>query len=77
MKQDGEFTRALAPHFESREVQFSASKLGMWLFLGTEIMLFGGLFCIYAILRGTHPEAFEYGHRYLDTNWGMLNTLGS
>ncbi|MCA9436713.1 MAG: hypothetical protein KC978_13090 [Candidatus Omnitrophica bacterium] len=75
LDRDGDFTRALAPHFDSEEVQFSASKLGMWLFLGTEILLFGGLFCIYAIFRATHPEAFEYGHRYLDTNWGTINTL--
>ncbi len=65
----------LAPHFDSVAVQFNASKLGMWLFLGTEILLFGGLFCVYTIFRGTHPEAFEYGHHYLDTNWGVINTL--
>lgn len=65
----------LAPHFGSMETQVRAGKLGMWLFLATEIMLFGGLFCIYAIFRAIHPEAFDYGHFYLDRTWGLLNTL--
>ncbi len=38
-----------------------AAKLGMWVFLGTEILMFGGLFCAYSIYRNLHPEAFEFG----------------
>ena len=46
----------------------------MWLFIATEILMFGGLFCAYAILRGNHPEVFEFGSRFLDRRWGFLNT---
>ena len=46
----------------------------MWLFLATEVLLFGGLFCAYAVWRGNHPEIFAYGSQYLDTFWGALNT---
>lgn len=67
--------RFLAHHFDSHEQQFAASRLGMWIFLGTEILLFSGLFCAYAIYRNSHPELFAYGARYLDTGWGFLNTL--
>jgi cytochrome c oxidase subunit III len=65
----------LAHHFQTLPQQFDASKLGMWLFLATEVLLFGGLFCAYAVARGNHPELFEYGHRYLDTGWGAINTV--
>jgi cytochrome c oxidase subunit 3 len=67
--------RFLAHHFDSHEQQFAASRLGMWIFLGTEILLFSGLFCAYAIYRNAHPELFAYGARFLDTGWGFLNTL--
>lgn len=65
----------LAHHFDSSTQQFSAAKLGMWIFLGTEILLFSGLFCLYAVFRGNHPEVFHYAHQFLDKNWGALNTL--
>jgi cytochrome c oxidase subunit 3 len=47
----------------------------MWLFLATEILLFGGLFCAYAVYRANHPEIFLYAHRFLDANLGGLNTI--
>jgi cytochrome c oxidase subunit 3 len=65
----------LAHHFETPSQQFESGKLGMWLFLATELLMFGGLFCAYAIYRGNHPEIFEYGHRFLDVKWGGINTL--
>ncbi len=46
----------------------------MWLFLTTEILLFGGLFVAYAVWRANHPEIFLYGSQFLDTFWGGLNT---
>ncbi|RJP21911.1 MAG: cytochrome c oxidase subunit 3 family protein [Candidatus Omnitrophota bacterium] len=46
----------------------------MWLFLVTEIVLFGGLFCAYAVYRANHPEIFVYAHKYLDVSLGALNT---
>ncbi|QDU84066.1 Cytochrome c oxidase subunit 3 [Planctomycetes bacterium Pla163] len=65
----------LAHHFESHEQQFDAGKLGIWVFLVTEILFFSGLFCAYAIWRGLHPEVFIYSHHYLDTFWGAVNTV--
>ncbi len=65
----------LAHHFDSHKQQFEASKLGMWLFLMTEILLFGGLFCAYAVYRANHPEIFIYAHTFLDTNMGAINTV--
>jgi hypothetical protein len=47
----------------------------MWLFLATEILLFGGLFCAYAVYRANHPEIFIFGHHFLDKNLGALNTV--
>jgi cytochrome c oxidase subunit 3 len=65
----------LAHHFDSSEQQFSAGKLGMWLFLSTEILLFGGLFVAYSVYRGNHPEIFEFAHHFLDTKLGGINTV--
>lgn len=65
----------LAHHFETRQQQFDAAKLGMWLFLATEFLLFGGLFCAYAVLRSRQPELFDYGSRFLDTRLGATNTV--
>ena len=65
----------VAHHFSSWGQQLAAGKLGMWIFLATEILLFGGLFCAYAVYRSNHPEVFVYAHRYLDKNLGGLNTL--
>jgi len=65
----------LAHHFRSPRQQFESGKLGMWLFLATEVLMFGGLFCAYAIYRGNHPDIFEYGSRFLDVRWGAINTV--
>lgn len=64
----------LAHHFESPQQQYQSAKVGMWVFLGTELLMFGGLFCAYAVYRHSHPEVFEYAHRALDTNLGAINT---
>jgi len=70
----GEQPAFLAHHFETPEQQFSTGKLGMWVFLLTEILLFSGLFCAYAVYRANHPEIFEYAHRYLSKTLGAINT---
>ncbi len=62
-------------HFVDMDQQMEAGKLGMWLFLATEVLLFGGLFAAYAIGRALHPEAFEYGASKLDRVMGGINTL--
>lgn len=56
------------------EQQFDASKIGMWLFLATEILLFGGLFVGFGIMQARHTEAFIAGHLHLDWQMGALNT---
>jgi cytochrome c oxidase subunit 3 len=65
----------LAGHFDTLPQQLDASRLGMWIFLATELLLFGGLFCVYAVLRARSPELFTYGHRFLDVGWGAINTV--
>lgn len=65
----------LAHHFDTPEQQAQTGKLGMWVFLGTEILMFGGLFCAYSVYRHNHPEVFEYAHQYLNKMWGAINTL--
>jgi cytochrome c oxidase subunit III len=65
----------LAHHFASLEVQNHAARLGMWLFLATEILLFAGLFTCYAFYRYLFPEAWALGSRHLDLWMGTVNTL--
>lgn len=65
----------LAHHFDNEKQQYESSKLGMWLFLATEILLFGGLFCAYAVYRANHPEIFVYAHHFLDKTLGGINTV--
>ena len=51
------------------------SRLGMWLFLVTELLLFGGIFLLYAVYRSTFPEDFHFGATTLETLVGGINTL--
>jgi cytochrome c oxidase subunit III len=64
----------LAHHFESYEQQRESASLGMWVFLVTEIMFFGGLFAAYAIYRWSFPESFAAASRHLDVRLGTTNT---
>jgi cytochrome c oxidase subunit 3 len=64
----------LAHHFDTPKHQFESGKMGVWMFLVTEILFFGGLFCAYSLYRALHPEVFEYAHYYLDTTLGAINT---
>jgi cytochrome c oxidase subunit 3 len=66
----------LAHHFDTPEQQFTSAKLGMWVFLGTELLMFGGLFCVYSIYRHNHPLVFKFAaEAYLSTFWGTTNTI--
>ncbi len=65
----------LQHHFIDMKQQFEASKIGMWLFLVTEVLLFGGLFVGYGIMHSKHPEAFIAAHTHLDWRLGALNTI--
>ena len=64
-----------AEHFATLDVQNHAARLGMWLFLSTEILLFAGLFACYAFYRFTFPEVFVQGSRHLDLMMGTVNTI--
>ena len=64
----------LRHHFADMEQQKNSASLGMWLFLVTEIMFFGGLFCAYLIYRLMHFNAFAAGSQTLDIRWGAFNT---
>jgi len=64
----------LAHHFDTMSQQHDAGKLGMWLFLATEVLLFGGLFCAYAVFRANHPALFAWGEQFLDEKLGAANT---
>ncbi len=65
----------VAHHFDSAETQFAANKLGIWLFLVTEVLLFGGMFLAFAVFRSWHGEAFAEAHRHLDKVLGSINTV--
>jgi len=65
----------LEHHFSDAEQQRESAKMGMWIFLLTEILLFGGLFTAYAIYRSWNVEMFINAHRFLDIRLGTLNTV--
>jgi cytochrome c oxidase subunit III len=72
---DGLSSAHVAHHFDTPKQQYDAAKLGMWIFLMTEVLFFGGLFCAYAVFRANHPEIFVDGHRFLDKPLGAANTV--
>jgi cytochrome c oxidase subunit III len=65
----------LQHHFVSSEQQFDAAKMGMWLFLVTEILLFSGMFVAYTVYRSWHPEVFVLSSELLNPWLGGLNTI--
>ena len=65
----------LAHQFQNLDQQQDADTLGIWVFLVTEIMFFGGVFAAYAIYRGFYFAAFEGGSRILDVRLGAFNTV--
>src|SRR5688572_19818161 len=71
----GPHNSRLQHHFATFEQQFDATKIGMWLFLATEVLLFGGLFVGFAMQQGAHPQAFLEAHHHLDKRLGALNTV--
>lgn len=65
---------ALLHHFATEEQQKDASNLGMWIFLGTEVMFFGGLFCAYLIYRLLYFGDFAAASRSINAALGGTNT---
>jgi cytochrome c oxidase subunit 3 len=66
---------ALAHHFDSMAQQSEATTLGMWVFLVTEVLFFGGLFATYMIYRNWYPDAFAAASHELDVTLGTVNTI--
>lgn len=64
----------VAHHFSDMEQQHAAASFGMWIFLGTEVMLFGALFVSFAIYRSVYPADFAAAAGRLDFWLGTLNT---
>jgi len=75
MSESSPHTGFVAHHFSDAEQQRESAKLGMWVFLLTEILLFGGLFVAYSIYRAWNPEIFHNAHVHLDITLGALNTV--
>jgi len=66
---------ALAHHFDNLAQQSEAATLGMWVFLVTEVLFFGGLFLVYTIYRTWYPDAFAAASHSLDITLGAVNTV--
>ena len=64
----------LQHHFDDMGQQAEASTLGMWVFLVTEIMFFGGLFMAYLVYRHASPQGFQEASHHLNIYWGAANT---
>lgn len=65
----------LQHHFVDSEQQFDSAKLGMWVFLVTEVLFFGGLFVAYIVYRSWNPELFYMSAKELSTMMGAINTV--
>ncbi len=64
----------VAEQFENAEQQKSVAQIGMWTFLSTEVLFFGGLFAVYIIYRVIYPEAFAEASRHTKLIIGAINT---
>jgi cytochrome c oxidase subunit 3 len=65
---------ALLEQFDTIEQQKDASQFGMWVFLITEIMFFGGMFGAYLIYRNLYNPAFVIASSSIQISWGAINT---
>src|SRR5215470_11785443 len=62
-------------HFTTMEQQFDTSKIGMWLFLVTEVLTFGGLFVGFGLMQNRYPQEFLEAHEQLQRLAGATNTV--
>jgi cytochrome c oxidase subunit III len=69
-----EISIAPAEQFDDLEQQQESSNLGMWVFLATEIMFFGGMFMAYTVYRHSYPQGFGEASRHMDLLLGSINT---
>jgi len=65
---------ALAEQFDSLEQQHEAATLGIWTFLATEVLFFGGLFTAYVVYRFLYPQAFAEASHHTNLLYGTVNT---
>jgi len=68
-------TGELYGQFQTLEQQKESATLGMWIFLATEILFFGGLFLTYSINRHTYADVFAFSSRTIKLSWGAINTV--
>ncbi|SRR5579883_3368843 len=68
------FKLPTAEQFENAEQQQEAARLGMWTFLATEVLFFGGLFMAYIVYRHEYPHAFAVASKHTDLLYGTVNT---
>lgn len=62
-------------HYENWEQQHTSNLLGMWIFLATEVMFFGGMFLAYIVFRSIYPEAFAEAAQHQNVVAGSINTF--
>ncbi len=74
-QQHAQHPPALAHHFESLDQQHDAAALGMWVFLVTEVMIFGAILAAYAVYRASYPVEFAAASGKLKVGLGGGNTL--
>ncbi len=75
MRPEAEVPAYVAHHFPNLRQQEHAARLGMWLFLATELLLFGGLFTAYSVYRFLYPAAFAQASEHLSVAAGTINTI--
>lgn len=68
-----DFVHVVEP-YEDAEQQLSANRMGMWIFLTSELMLFGGIFLGILVMRVMHPDAYAEASGHTDLMLGSLNT---
>ena len=67
-------TGELYGQYKTLEQQTETATLGMWVFLSTEVMMFGGLFMAYTVNRSTHAQIFAEASKSINLMWGTINT---
>ena len=65
----------LKHHFEDLGQQHACERLGIWMFLATEILFFGGVFAAYTVYRLWYPAEFEFASAYLNRVFATINTV--
>lgn len=71
---EAQHSTLVAEQFDDKVQQHQAASLGMWIFLATEVLFFGGLIASYTIYRYLHYDGFEIGSHHLSVLWGATNT---